>query len=64
MFGIIINELLVDFVRQDENFLFEGHFGQSGEFVFGVDRAGRIAGRVDDDHFGHGAHVLAEKFGG
>ena len=64
VFHSIIDKLFVDFVGEDEDFLFEGNFGQSSELVLGINRAGGIPGGVDDDHFGHRAHVLAKEFGG
>ena len=64
MFDIIIDELFINLVREDVDFFVEGDFGQGGEFIFGVDGAGRISWGIDDDHFGHGAHVFAKEFRG
>ena len=63
MLGAIIDELLVDFVGEDEDVFVERDIGQAGQFVLGVDGAGRIAGRVDDDHLGLRRHGVAEFVG-
>ena len=62
--GIVIDELFVNFVREDINLLVDGDLGERGEFVLGVDGAGGIAGGVEDDHLGERAHVFAEELGG
>ena len=62
--GIIIDELLVDLVGKDENVLGECDFDQRLEFFAGVDRSGRVARAIDDDHLGARGHRVLEFLGG
>ena len=55
-----IDQLLIDFVGQDDDAFTDGDVGQCGEFFAGIDGAGRVAGGVQDDHLRHRGHGVLE----
>ncbi len=63
MLGLAVNEFFVDFIREDDDLLFQRDIAQGAEFVFGVDGTGRIAGGVEDDHLGGRGHGFLELLG-
>ena len=63
VFYIIINEFFVNFVGEDVDLFVQGNLGECGELIFRIDGACGVSGGVENDQFGHRAHVLAEKFG-
>ena len=64
MLCAIISEFLVDFIGENEDVFFGGDFGQGAKLIAGVDRASRIAGRIDDDHLRARSHRIFEVFSG
>ena len=61
--GLAIDELFVNLVGKDDDVLLERDFTEGAEFLLGVNRAGRVAGRVDDDHLGGRGHGFLELLG-
>ena len=63
MLGAVVGEFLVDFIGEDVDVLLGGDFGEGLEFLAGVDRSGRVARRIDDDHLRAGRHGVFEILG-
>ena len=63
MLSTIVGEFFVNFVGKDEDVLFSCYFGKGLEFFAGVDRAGRVAWRVDDNHLRPWRHRVFEILG-
>ena len=60
----VVHQLFVDLIGQDHDVLASRDFADFPQFLFGVNRASRVAGRVEDDHFGGRGHRLFELLGG
>ena len=49
MFGVVVEDLVVDLVGEHDEVPLAGQFDDAVEHLARVDRAGRVV-RVDDDH--------------
>ncbi len=60
--GVVVNELFVNFVRQNVNVLAAGDFDNRLQFFAGVNRPGWIARAIHDQHFRPRRHRILEIF--
>ena len=62
MFGVVIDEFLVNLIGQNINVLFSGDVDNCLQFFARINRAGGVARAVHDQHLGARGHRIFKVF--